>query len=119
MEIRAQHKIDASEITKDGSYDYHYAYTDFTITECDVTACFRLYDGDSNVTLHTLLVEGVLRRVKWGPSYGSETVTFPEQSEALLAMLRYLQSHHGVRRVKAYDGDSGGFTAKPLDTILK
>ena len=110
MEIQAQHKIDASEIAQDGSYDYYYAYTDFTITECDVTACLRLYDGDTDVTLQTLLVERALRRVKWGPSYGSE---------ALLAMLRYLPSHHGVRRVKAYDGDSGGFTAKPLDTILK
>ena len=118
MRVPAEHKVDAGEKGPDGFYDYHYAYTDFTIECGGLTAGFRLYDNESQVFASWIADRGVRKTVKWGESFGSDAIAFPAGSAEMAEILNYLRDTHGVQQVSAYDGPIGSFRAVPLESLV-
>ena len=116
MDIQAQHHVDEGERGADGYYDYRYAYTEFVISLDDLKAGFRLYDNESVVYARWIDVAGEPKLVKWGVSHGA--VTFPRESEAMKAAIRYFRDTHGVRAVMAYDGPVGAYSEVKIEELV-
>lgn len=116
MDIQAQHHVDEGERSADGYSEYRYAYTEFVISIDTLKAGFRLYDNESVVYARWIEVAGETKMVKWGKSHGA--ATFPRESEAMKAAIRYFRDTHRVRGVMAYDGPTGGYSEVKIEELV-